>query len=67
MIKDDANSPQEFPLLADERESTAEIEIAAHFHAESWAADTLLDPDIEVAGPESAEETSGVEELDGGV
>jgi len=67
MIKDNANRPREFSLLPDEAENAGEFEIAAHFHAESWAADTLLEPDIEVAGPDSAEETSAVEELDGGV
>ena len=53
--------------MSDEAENAAAIEISAHFHAESWAADTLLEPDSEVAGPEAVEETSGVEELDGGV
>jgi RNA polymerase primary sigma factor len=67
MIKDNAHSPREFPLSPDEAENAGEIEIAAHFHAESWAADTLLEPDIEVAGPDSAEEISAVEDLDDSV
>ena len=65
MIKDNANTPGEMPLLPDEEENTAEIEISAHFHTESWAADTFLEPDIEVAGPEAVEETSGMEGLVG--
>jgi RNA polymerase primary sigma factor len=65
MIENDSDTPGEFPLSPADTENTSEIELSAHFHAESWAEDTLLETDIEVAEP--AEEISGVEELDDGV
>jgi RNA polymerase primary sigma factor len=67
MIKDNADTAGQLPLSADATENTAEIEISAYFHAERWAADTLLETAIGVAEPESAEEIPGVDELVNGV
>lgn len=67
MIENNADTSGEFLLLPIETENPSQIEISAHFHAESWADDSLLEADIEVAEAESAEEISGVEELESSV
>jgi len=65
MIENNVDTLGEFPVSSPaETRDTAAIELSAHFHAERWADDSLLEPEIDVAEPESAEQISDVEELD---
>ncbi len=64
MTKDNADIPGEFPHMPDKMADSNEIETSAHFHAESWATDTLPEESIKVARPEFAEVMRDLEELD---
>src|SRR6266480_2258469 len=65
MIENNVDTLGEFPVSSPaETRDAAAIELSAHFHAERWADDSLLEPEIDVAEPESAEQISDVEELD---
>src|SRR5205814_10100971 len=65
MIENNADTLGEFPVSSPaETRDTAAIELSAHFHAERWADDSILEPEIDVAEPEPAEQISDDEELD---
>jgi RNA polymerase sigma factor (sigma-70 family) len=65
MLTIKADKPGEIPALPDAAEISAEIERSAHFHAERWANDTLIE--TEVRERETAEDPSLEEELHSGV
>ncbi len=66
MIEENADASAELPLPPDKTETPTEMEISAHFHAETWAADTPLERPLEGEIFELAGAASGFDDLDSG-